>query len=157
MKTWIKRSLIAVSAIAAFGLIGGLAACGSHGHRGGDWSPERVTEMRGKLIERAGRKMDLTEAQKAKLGVLADEMLAARAAMRGTGADPRAELKALIAGSTFDRAGAEKLLSTKTQVVQAQSPKVMQAMGDFYDSLNPQQQQQLREWLDKGPGRWGRG
>ena len=153
MKTWIKRSLIAIASV---GLISGLAACGSHGSHRGDWSPERVTEMRGKLIERAGSKLDLDAAQKAKLGVLADEMLAARTALRGTGAEPRAELKALIGGSTFDRAGAEKLLSSKTQVVQTQSPKVIQAMGDFYDSLNPTQQQQLREFMDKRRGRWGR-
>jgi periplasmic protein CpxP/Spy len=152
MKSWIKRSLIAISAV---GLIGGLAACGSHGSHRGDWNPEQVSEMRGKLLDRASSKLDLTDAQKLKLGVLADEMLAARTALRGTGAEPRAELKALIAGSSFDRAGAEKLLASKTQVVQAQSPKVIQAMGEFYDSLNPTQQQKLREFMDKRRGRWG--
>lgn len=154
MKTWIKRSLIALSAVT---LLGGLAACGSHGHERGHWSPERVTEMRGKVLEQAGRKLDLSEAQKQKLGTLADEMLAARSALRGSAADPRAEFKALMAGSTFDRAAAQALLTNKTQTVQAQSPKLITAMADFYDSLNPAQQQQVREFMDKRRGRWGRG
>lgn len=154
MKTWIQRSLIALSALT---LLGGLAACGSHGHERGQWSPERVTEMRGKVLEQAGRKLDLNEAQKQKLGALADEMLAARSALRGNAADPRTEFKALMAGSTFDRVAAQALLTNKTQTVQAQAPKLITAMADFYDSLNPAQQQQVREFMDKRRRRWSRG
>lgn len=154
MKPWIKRTLAAVFGVT---LLAGVAACGSHGPHRSDWSPERVTEMRGKALEAAGRKLELNDAQKQKLGVLADEMLAARTALRGSAADPRAEVKALMAGPTFDRAGAQALLSSKAQVVQAQSPKVIAAMGDFFDSLNPKQQQQVREFMDKRRHGWGRG
>jgi periplasmic protein CpxP/Spy len=152
MKAWIKRTIAAVFGVT---LIAGLTACGSHRHN--DWSPERVTEMRGKVLERAGSKLNLNEAQKQKLGLLADEMLAARTALRGTGAEPRAEFKALIAGTTFDRSAAQALLASKTQTVQGHSPKVITAMAEFFDSLNPQQQQQLRDFMDKRGHRWGRG
>jgi periplasmic protein CpxP/Spy len=150
MKTWIKRSLAAVFGVA---LIAGVTACGN---RHSDWSPERVTEMRGKVLERAGAKLNLNDAQKQKLGVLADEMLATRTALRGS-TEPKVELKALMAGTTFDRNAAQTLLNGKTQVVQGQSPKVIAAMADFYDSLSPQQQQQVREFMDKRGHRWGRG
>ncbi len=157
MKTWIQRTLI--GALGATVLAGGLAACGSRGeHRhGGGWSDERVAEVRGKAIEKVSRKLELDEAQKQKLGVLADEMIAQRKALRGDGADPRTEVKALVAGEKFDRARAQTLLEQKTQSVQAGGPRVIAAMADFYDSLTPAQQAQVRERMEKRRGWWGRG
>jgi protein CpxP len=157
MKTWIKRTLI--GALSATVLAGGLAACGSRGeHRhGSGWSEERITEMRGKAIEKVSEKLELNEAQKQKLGVLADEMLAQRKALRGDTANPRAEMQALIAGEKFDRTRAQTLLEQKTQAVQAGGPRVIAAMADFYDSLTPAQQAQVREKMEKRRGWWKRG
>lgn len=157
MKTWIKRTLF--GALGASVLVGGLTACGSRGeHRhGGGWSEERITEMRGKAIEKVSGKLELNEAQKQKLGVLADEVLAQRKALRGDSANPRSEMKKLIAGEKFDRSSAQSLLEQKTQAVQAGGPRVIAAMADFYDSLTPAQQAQVRERMDKRRGWWGRG
>jgi periplasmic protein CpxP/Spy len=156
MKPWIKKTLIGV--FGATILVGGLTACGHRdGHERGPMSEERVVEMRGKVIERISDKLELDEAQKQKLGVLADELIAQRKAMRGDSADPRSEMKALIAGEKFDRSRAEALLTQKTQVVQAGSPKVIGALADFYDSLKPEQQKLVRDKLDTRHGWWGRG
>lgn len=155
MKPWIKKTLIGFAGATL--LVAGLSACGTRGHHErGPMSAEHVTEMRGKVIERVSDKLELNDAQKLKLGALADEMIAQRQAMRGDGADPRSELKALVAGEKFDRSRAQTLLTQKTQVVQAGGPKVIAAMADFYDSLNPAQQAQVRERLDKRRGWWGR-
>jgi Spy/CpxP family protein refolding chaperone len=156
MKPWIKKTLIGLAGATV--LVGGLTACGGrdhHDHAG--MSPERVMEMRGKVIERVSDKLELNEAQKLKLGVLADEMIAQRKALRGDSAEPRAEMKALVAGEKFDRTRAQTLLTQKTEVVQAGGPKVIAAMADFYDSLNPTQQAEVRERLEKRRGWWGRG
>ncbi|EWS62365.1 MAG: Spy/CpxP family protein refolding chaperone [Hydrogenophaga sp.] len=156
MKTWIKRTLIGLTTATV--VLGGLTACGSRGDHARGWSEERVTEMRGKAIERISSKLELNAEQKQKLGVLADEMIASRKAFRGEGGDPRADFKALVAGEKFDRAKAQSLLDQKTAAVQGSAPKVLTALADFYDSLNPEQQRQVREKLDKrGHGRWGRG
>jgi Spy/CpxP family protein refolding chaperone len=156
MKTWIKRTLIGLTTATV--VLGGLTACGSRGDHARGWSEERVTEMRGKAIERISSKLELNAEQKQKLGVLADEMIASRKAFRGEGADPRADFKALVAGEKFDRAKAQSLLDQKTAAVQGNAPKVLTALADFYDSLNPEQQRQVREKLDqRGHGRWGRG
>lgn len=156
MKPWIKKSLIAV--FGASIVLGGLTACGSRGDHAGGWSDERVTEMRGKALDRVSDKLELNDAQKQKLGVLADELIAQRKAWRAQGSDPRAEVKALMANEKFDRSGAQGLLERRTQQVQGAGPKVIAAFGDFYDSLNPTQQQQVRERLNKrGHGWWGRG
>jgi protein CpxP len=147
MKTWIKRSLIGVAAATA--LVTGLVACGHNHHARGGWSEERITEMRGKALERIGSKLDLNADQKQKLARVADELLAGRQAMRAGGAEPRSELRALVAGPSFDRSKAQALLDQKSQVVQGSGPKVIAAFGDFYDSLSPAQQQKLREAMDK--------
>ncbi len=159
MKTWIQRTLIATATATL--LLGGLAACSHHpGHGHGTWSAAQVGELRGKAVERISGRLDLTAPQKAKLEVLADALVAQRQALLGsTGRAPRDDLKALIAGATFDRAQAQALLQAKTAAVQGQGPKVVEAMADFYDSLTPAQQTQLRTLLDQRGQRgwWGRG
>lgn len=155
MKPWIKRSLIGLTSVTV--LLGGLAACGHRDH-GRGWSDERVAEMRVKAVDRISGKLDLNTEQKAKLGVLADELVAARKAMRGTGTDPRADLQGLIAGAKFDRSKAQQMLDQKLQTAQGSSPRLLTAFGDFYDSLSPEQQQKVRDRMDRrGHGWWGRG
>lgn len=147
MKTWIKRTLFGLFATGA--LLGGLAAC-SHGvHRHG-WhamSDADMAQMKTRLVDRAASKLDLDDTQKAKLGVLADQMQAQRKAFIGNAADPRADLQALVAGTTFDRAKATTLIESKVGAVQTQSPAVVAALADFYDSLKPEQQAKLREFM----------
>jgi protein CpxP len=161
MKTWIRRVLVGGVAVGV--ALGGLTACGTRGGTGygeGRWSESRIVEMRGKAIERIGRELELDAAQRGKLEALADEMLAARKVMRGHSAAPRAEMAALVSGERFDRQRANALLAEKTQAAQASGPKVIAAMGEFYDSLNPAQQAKVRDRLQSGRmmGRgWHRG
>jgi Spy/CpxP family protein refolding chaperone len=157
MKPWIKRSLFGV--FGATVLLGGMAACANHRTDHGSMSPERMAEVRGKVIERVSSKLELNAAQQQKLGVLADTLQAQRLAMMGSTPEPRTAMQALIAGEKFDRARAQALLTEKTQAVDAGSPAVIAALGDFYDSLSPQQQQQVREMTERrrGGGWFSRG
>lgn len=155
MKPWIKRTLIGLTSVTV--LLGGLAACGHRGDHTRGWSDERITEVRGKVIEKVSSKLDLNADQQAKLGVLADQMIASRKAFRGN-SDPRTDIQALIAGDKFDRSRAQQLLDQKLQAAQGNGPQMLAAFGDFYDSLNPEQQKQVRERLERrGHGWWGRG
>jgi protein CpxP len=156
MKPWIKRSLIALTSATV--VFGSLTGCGSRGDYARGWSDERITEMRSKAVGKISDKLELNTAQKAKLEVLADEMIASRKAMRGESGDVRNDLKALIAADKFDRSKAQQMLDQKTQALQGSGPKLLAALGDFYDSLNPEQQKQVRERLERrGHGWWGRG
>jgi Spy/CpxP family protein refolding chaperone len=151
MKTWIKRSLIGVFSAAV--LFGGFAA---YAHRQSGWhamSTADLAQARTRLVDKVAGHMDLDSAQKAKLGALADQLLAQRQALLA-GGDPRAQVQALVAGNSFDRAAAQALLDAKTQAVQAGGPALIAAFGDFYDSLQPAQQAQLRERMQRG-GRHG--
>lgn len=156
MKTWIKRTLISV--VGASVVFGGTAACSHrmhHDHGFAAMSDEDAAKMKPRLVEKAGSKLDLDAAQKAKLGVLADTLRAQRNALAGTSTNPRAALQALNAGPTFDRAKAKSLVEEKTGAISTQSPQVIAAMADFYDSLRAGQQAQVREFLDSRRGRWG--
>ncbi len=155
MKTWIKRTLIALAGALALG--GALAACGHRHHHG--WRQMSETdgmEMKARLVNRVGSKLELDDAQKAKLGTLADKLREQRNALVGKTADPRAELQALMTGPQFDRAKANTFIEGKVAAVNTQSPAVVTAMADFYDSLKPEQQAKVREFISRR-GHHGRG
>ena len=160
MKRWIKRTLIA--AFGATILVGGIAACG-HGHHGGWQASEAdASKMRERILDRAGRELKLDDAQKLRLATLADKLRDQRSALMATGAgtpgtpgDPRAEAQALVAGVKFDRERAQAFVESKTAAVRGKSPEVIAAAADFYDSLNPAQQQQVRDFMTRRSG-WGR-
>lgn len=149
MKRFIKRTLLGLFGGAL--IVGSLGACS---HRGpGGWH-ESSPESHARMVEKIGSRLDLDAAQKQKLSVLADKLQAQRAALRGA-TDPRAAMQGLFAGSKLDQAGAKKLIDEKTAAIQAGSPEVIAAAADFFDNLRPEQQQKVREFMERGR-RWGR-
>ena len=156
MKPWLKRTLIGV--FGATVLFGGLAACAHRYHHGYGWqgmSDEDAAKVKAKMVDRIGSRLDLDDAQKTKLGAVADQLRAQRQALTG-GTDPRTEIQSLVAGNTFDRAKAKAFIDGKTQAIQAGSPELIAALGDFYDSLKPEQQQKVRDFMSRGRHGWGR-
>ncbi len=156
MKNWINRSLIAL--VGATVLAGGLAACGHREHRAafGQVSVEDAAKWRARLIERAGKELQLDEAQRARLGTLFDKLNEQRGALVGSTTDPRAEMRALVAGERFDRSRAQALVGEKTDALRGKSPEVIAAAADFYDGLNAEQQAKVRAFMDRR-SRWHRG
>ncbi|MES2954334.1 MAG: Spy/CpxP family protein refolding chaperone [Pseudomonadota bacterium] len=148
MKRFIKRTLLGLFGGAL--IVGSLGACS---HRGpGAWN-EASPESRTRMVEKIGSRLDLDAAQKQKLSVLADKLQAQRLALRGA-QDPRATVQGLFAGSKLDQAGAGKLIAEKTAALQAGSPEVIAAAADFFDNLRPEQQQKVRDFMQRGR-RWG--
>lgn len=155
MKPWLKRTLIGV--FGATVLFGGLAACSHRYHQYG-WqgmSDEDAAKVKARMVDKIGSRLDLDDAQKAKLGVVADTLRAQRQAIVGS-TDPRVEIQSLVAGATFDRTKAQAFVDGKAQAVQTKSPELIAALGDFYDSLKPEQQQKVRDFLSRGRHGWDR-
>ena len=158
MKPWLKRTFLGI--FGATALVGGVTAWsqGWHGHRG--WhamSDEDVSRFKARAVDRVAERLELSVDQKARLGVLVDRLHEQRAALHGT-TDPRADIASLIKDNIFDRWHAQDLLNAKLEAVRAKSPQVIAALGDFYDSLTPAQQQKVREHLQRaGDHRWGHG
>jgi periplasmic protein CpxP/Spy len=156
MKRWIKRALFGI--FGASILVGGLSACGHHPHEfGAGASAEQHAKFRSWALDRATRMLDLNADQQQRLAVLADKLQAQRTALMGAAPDPRAQIKALVATDKFDRAGAQTLITEKTTTLQTRSPELIAALADFYDSLNPTQQQKVRELMEHRRGWFHRG
>jgi len=156
MKTWIKRTLIGL--FGASILVGGIAACSHrhHGWGGGSWSAEESAEWRERVIERAGKELQLDATQSAALGVVFDRMQEQRNALMAGNATPRDELRALVATERFDRARAQAWVDQKTDVMRSQTPQTIDALAAFYDGLKPEQQARLREFMNRRGHRGGR-
>lgn len=142
IKPWIKRTLVGL-----FGAAVLFAGIGAYAHREHGWHGKAdPAQMKQQMVERIGSRLALNEAQKARLGTLADSLLAQRAAL-AQGSDPRTEMRLLVAGPNFDRARAGALLSNKIAALQTGAPAVLTAMADFYDGLDATQQTKVRDFL----------
>ena len=160
MTPWIKRNLkrSVIGLFVGAVLLGGLAACSHHRMHDGAMSDADITPMRERFIDKASRELALDEAQKAKLGGLTDALKAQRAALMAGGAHPRSEVAALVASPLLDRTRAQALIDGKTGALRDKAPTVVAAMADFYGSLQPAQQQKVRDFMARGHGHgWGRG
>lgn len=159
MKNWLKRTLVGVAVSSA--LFGSLAAYSQGaGFHHGPPSAEQMAQHEAAMLAHIGKKLNLDANQAAKLKALGDLMLADHAPQAG--GDPHAAMTALIAGNTFDRAGAQALVNKHVAKIQADSPALITAAGDFFDSLDAAQQAQVREFAARhhgffGPGGFGAG
>nr|WP_315205471.1 Spy/CpxP family protein refolding chaperone [uncultured Albidiferax sp.] len=153
-KRTLKRTLLGI--FGASLLVGTLSACAGRGDHawGGPMNEQRSAEFRVKMVEKVGKKLDLNDAQKQLLGTLSDALQAQRKALVGNTNHPRADIQALVAGTQFDRAKALALVEEKTKALQSQSPQVITAAANFYDALNPTQQQQVRDFMQRRGGWW---
>ena len=149
MKPWIKKTLFGV--LGASVLFGGLGACSVHRHGMGVGDSDSA-DFRNKMVERAGKKLDLNDGQKQKLAVLADRLREQKAALLGKTSDPRADMQSVVAGATLDKAKA--LVEEKTGALRSKSPEVIAAAADFFENLNLAQQQQVRDLTARRRG-WG--
>ena len=153
MRPWIKRTLFGL--FGASVALGGLTACGHrYAHeRFSNATTEEQAEFRKRAVDRVASRLDLDAEQKKRLNALADKLHQQRLALRGA-ADPRAEVRSLVAGEKFDRAKAQAMLGEKMAALNAGSPEVVAAFGEFFDSLSPAQQAKVRDFLQHRRHGW---
>jgi protein CpxP len=150
MRAWIKNTLIA--ALGASVALGGMAfasnagmGCGWHG---GPMSEADAAKFRDRIIDRATSELSLDANQRQHLVALAETLHAQRQSMMPGGAgNMREQLHGLFAGEKFDAGRAQSLVLEKTEAVRSASPAVIAAVATFYDSLRPDQQQKLRDFM----------
>lgn len=155
MKPW--KTLVGV--IGAVVALGAFSGCSSYrGHQAG-WNatPEQQARHREHVVDRVASRLDLNEAQKAKLSEFLAKMQAERAAMAAAQPDPRAQMLALVSSDKFDRGGAQALMTKTAAALETRSPQLIAALADFYDSLDANQQARVRDYLQQRRGWWRRG
>lgn len=120
----------------------GLAAAGAayaHGWRGPDkagWGIGRIAEQ-----------LELNDYQRTKLDAVKQAMRESRKAARAGFAERHQAMLGLIDEPIFDRAQAQTLLEQTTRAMNERGAQMIAAVGEFYDSLAPDQQQKLRAAL----------
>jgi len=119
-------------------------------------SEAEAKQMHERMLARISSDLNLDAAQKQNLQALASTLQEQHQRMLAE-REPRAELSALMAGSRFDVQGAQALANNKSDTMKASSPKVITAFATFFDSLRPEQQQKVRDFMNRPPeprGRW---
>jgi protein CpxP len=148
MKPLIKLAMIAVIGI---GFLGVSTGCARFAHK----SPQERAEW---MVKKLDEELKLNDAQLGKLNALKDEVLAARSDYRKKRGDTRKIVGELLSQPTLDQTRVLALIKARTQEVNARAPQVVSAFAAFYDSLTPEQQQQLHdevtERMERYQGYW---
>jgi len=143
-----KRSTKIISTLAlTVGLVGGAAAIGkqkfgSHEKRAGYVAAYVADEL----------ELDATQSQA--LDVLKDRILTTHQTIKD--GSVRDDAMALLTAENFDRAQALEMVSAKTAAINEQAPDLVNALGDFLDSLNAEQKSEITEMMKEHRGHKGR-
>jgi len=135
MKRITKFVIIGTGAIV---LAGSIAACSRH------HSPEQRSEW---MMEKMSKELKLDTAQQTKLKALSEQMLAVRKSMRQEFGSDRSEVLSLLDQPKLDQAKVLGMVHEHTQTINQRAPQIVAALGDFYDSLNPEQQAEVRKFV----------
>ncbi|SEL67368.1 LTXXQ motif family protein [Roseateles sp. YR242] len=128
---------------------------GHHGHGHGFGPGLGADGHRHKRLQaRISAFLDLSESQQATLAQLLDQVRARRRALRGLAGGQ--DVGRLVEGDTFARDAAQQLLEAQIDALRSAVPSLVQALGDFFDSLDFDQQQALRFMMRRMRRRAGR-
>ena len=138
MKTISKR--IVVFIVGSVVIVGTLAAYAHNRF----YSAENRAEW---IVSKVSDELNLDETQIAKLNVLKKELMTTRQKMHTEHQSTHAELLAMLDNPQLDRQKALSIIENKTQMLNQYAPNVVNAFGDFYDSLSEEQHKELREHI----------
>jgi Spy/CpxP family protein refolding chaperone len=135
-----KRTIIFI--IGGAILATGVAAC-NYGMRFS--GPEERSEW---MMHKITKELELNETQQARLENVKDELLKARKTMHENREQHSSDIIAMLKQPTFDRDKANTIVSQHIETVNTQAPVIIDAIGDFYDSLDDAQRARLREFIE---------
>ena len=136
-----KRSIIGIGGGVL--LAAGVAAC----HSGHDFG---TAEERGEwMVQKVSRELGLDANQRVRLEAVKDEMLDLRRGMRSDREQTRADVLAMLQQPTLDRARANAIVAQYVEAINAHSPRIIDAFGGFYDSLDTEQRSRLTGAVEK--------
>jgi protein CpxP len=136
-----KRTIILITSGVL--LIGGVVACNRGMHHG---SAEERSEW---IVEKASKELELNAAQKAKLVKVKNEFLDVRKTMRNQSEQTRADVLTMLKQPTLDREKVNAIISQKIAIINTRSPAIVDAIGNFYDSLDDSQRAELSEFIEE--------
>ena len=135
-----KRSIIYMTGGALLTL--GVVACNYGMHYG-------TAEERGEwVVQKVSKELELNETQQARLAEVKDEFLNLRTTMRSDREQTRSDVLAMLAQPTLDREKANAIVDQKIETINSRSPAIIDAIGNFYDSLDDTQRAELMAFIE---------
>lgn len=131
-----KRTFITMTGIAL--LTTGIVAC-NHG------TPEERGE---RMVQKITEELELTETQQANLSGVKDAFLEMRATMKNNREQTKTDIQLMLTQPTLDRDKANSIINQHIDTVHSGSPVIIDAIGDFYDSLDESQQAEIRDIIE---------
>ena len=129
-------------------IVGGVILVGALAHT---WAGDRSHWQNGHrmnyMVEHVGNNLDLDDGQRAQLESLSNTLMDTKRAMHN--GNEHALFLASIEGVTLNQFELNALITNKLDMARAQTPQIIASLAEFYDSLTPEQQQQVRERLAK--------
>lgn len=138
MKT---KTTVLLTILGVFAIVGtGFAYGGKH------YTSEKHMN---RMVERVAKKLSLDDSQKDKLSIAKEAALSLRQSMHNDRETLQNDILSLVSGDTFDQELVLKHINAKTEAVRDNSPMLVAAVADFYNSLNAEQQAQVRKRVEK--------
>ena len=136
-----KRTIVIITAGTL--LIGGVAACKHKMH-------SASAEERGEwVVDKVSKELELNDSQRIKLVEVKDQFIAVRKSMRSDPEEARKEVLAMLKQPTMDREKVNAMVNQKIAMVSEKSPSIIDAIGNFYDSLDDSQRAELSEFIEE--------
>ncbi len=136
-----KKTALLTMGLLGFILAGTVFAFGGHHHN----PEERATYM----VEKITKKLSLNNEQKNKLTVLKDSMLTLRSDIKQDKAVLKQDLLSSVSGTTLDEAVILGHIEQKAETLHTRAPEFVAALGEFYNSLDANQQEKVRTKINK--------
>ena len=105
------------------------------------------------IVQRIGKRLNLNDQQRQKLVEVQAQLMSLRESLRQFRDQNRSSFGAMLAAGKFDRSQAVQLFQAPLAGVGDRVSPVVNTVGDFYDSLDPEQKNRVRDWWDKRHGR----
>jgi hypothetical protein len=123
-------------------LTAGVVACNHGMHYG---SAEERSEW---MVQKVSKELELNETQQARLAEARDEILDLRTTMRSDRAQLRTDILSMLEQPVLDRNKANTIVDQQLAKLGSRSPAIIDAIGNFYDSLDDTQRAELREFIE---------
>ena len=106
-------------------------------------------EERGeRMIQKITEELALTEMQQTNLSEVKDRFLEMRKTMQSNREQTKTDIQLMLKKPTLDRDMVNTIVNQHIETVHSGSPAIINAIGDFYDSLDDMQRAEIREFVE---------
>ena len=100
------------------------------------------------MVQKITEELALTETQQSNLSEVKDAFLEMRKTMQSNREQTKTDIKLMLQQPTLDRDMANSIVNQHIETIHAGSPVIINAIADFYDSLDDTQRTEIREFVD---------